>query len=275
MKNNDKLAKIAINKSLLKEYLNSSDERIVYLNNNTEFQIQIFNPYSYVIGVSFEFNDNANFNRQLLVIKPGERIWLDRYLDNESKLLFSTYEVNNTNEVKEAIKNNGKLVIKFYKERIIDWYNNYIYAVDNNYNNNYDSYYNNERNLFSTSVASYTATLGSSINSITSSTAPLTSATYSSTSTIDGGNVKIGTNSKLKSKSIETGRIEKGSHSNQNFNYVNKDFESLAFKTEIIQLLPMSQKHVTSNDLYRKYCYNCGRKLSSKYKFCPFCGAGQ
>ena len=41
----DKLAKIAINKSLLKEYSNSSDERIVYMNDGTEFQIQLFNPY--------------------------------------------------------------------------------------------------------------------------------------------------------------------------------------------------------------------------------------
>lgn len=85
MNNNDKLAKIAVNKSLLKEYSNSSNERIVYMQDGTEFQIQIFNPYSYVIGVSFKFNNNSE-SSQLLVLRPGERVWLDRYLNNESRL---------------------------------------------------------------------------------------------------------------------------------------------------------------------------------------------
>ena len=73
MNNIEKLAKLAINKSLLKEYSNSSNERIVYMNDGTEFQIQVFNPYSYVIGVSFEFN-NHNKTSQLLVLRPVERV---------------------------------------------------------------------------------------------------------------------------------------------------------------------------------------------------------
>ena len=117
MNNNDKLAKVAVHKSLLKEYLNSSNDRIVYMDNGTEFQIQIFNPYTYTIGVSLSFNNNVQGNSNLLVLRPGERVWLDRYLDNESHLLFSTYEVGNSQAVKEAIKDNGNLCIKFYKEQ--------------------------------------------------------------------------------------------------------------------------------------------------------------
>ena len=114
MNNNDKLAKIAVNKSLLKEYSNSSNERIVYMDNGTEFQIQIFNPYTYTIGVSFNFNNNLQGNSNLLVLRPGERVWLDRYLDNESRLLFSTYEVGASEEVKKAIKDNGlKIMVIF------------------------------------------------------------------------------------------------------------------------------------------------------------------
>ena len=156
MNNIEKLAKLAINKSLLKEYSNSSNERIVYMNDDTEFQIQVFNPYSYVIGVSFEFN-NHNKTSQLLVLRPGERVWLDRFLDDESKLLFSTYQVGVSKVVQEAIKDNGTLCIKFYKERenkprvsyikeyqpcgTIDVYYNNIgnsYCLDDNININCD-----------------------------------------------------------------------------------------------------------------------------------------
>ena len=40
---NDKLARIAMNKSLLKEFHNNENNRIVYLKDGDEFQIQIFN----------------------------------------------------------------------------------------------------------------------------------------------------------------------------------------------------------------------------------------
>ena len=76
-------------------------------------------------------------------------------------------------------------------------------------------------------------------------------------------------------KSIETGRIEEGSHSNQRFNNVYKDFELWPFKIEYIKILPFSQKQVNTNDISKRYCHNCGRKLNQKYKFCPFCGTKQ
>ena len=127
MNNNEKLAKLAINKSLLKEYSNSSNDRIVYMNDNTEFQIQIFNSY---------YDETS----RVLVLRPGERVWLDRYLDNDSKFLFSTYEVGKSKAVKEAIKNNGNLCIRFYKEKKI----NPIYFV----NNINDYYFCMELNLY-------------------------------------------------------------------------------------------------------------------------------
>ena len=73
-------------------------------------------------------------------------------------------------------------------------------------------------------------------------------------------------------KNIETGRIERGSHSNQSFDYVNIDFEYWSFKTETIHILPKSQKQYSSSDLEKKYCPECGRKIKDKFKFCPFCG---
>ena len=226
MNNIEKLAKLAINKSLLKEYSNSSNERIVYMNDGTEFQIQVFNPYSYVIGVSFEFN-NHNKTSQLLVLRPGERVWLDRFLDDESKLLFSTYQVGVSKVVQEAIKDNGTLCIKFYKERenkprvsyikeyqpcgTIDVYYNNIgnsYCLDDNININCASL----TNICSTIDCSLS--LNSSINQAPTDS---TCTSYSSSTLTKSSPLP-------KSKSIETGRIEKGSHSNQKFENVYKDF---------------------------------------------------
>ena len=70
----------------------------------------------------------------------------------------------------------------------------------------------------------------------------------------------------------ETGIIEDGSHSNQDFSTVNKEFAYYPFKTEEIQIYPLSQKPVYSEDMQKVYCTECGRKLQAKYKFCPFCG---
>lgn len=285
MNNTEKLAKLAINKSLLKEYSNSSNERIIYMNDGTEFQIQVFNPYSYVIGVSFEFN-NHNNTSQLLVLRPGERVWLDRFLDNESKLLFSTYQVGASKEVQEAIKDNGNLCIKFYKERENKPQVSYVKAyqpcdwdikpiggtIDVYYNNIGNSYcLDNNSNINCASSANFCSAVDCSLSldsSITQASAASTYTSYSSS-------LPKKSRSLPKSKSIETGRIEKGSHSNQRFENVYKDFEYWPFKTEYIKILPTSQKQINSNDLQKKYCHECGKKLNPKFKFCPSCGAKQ
>lgn len=279
----ENVAKVAVNKSLLKEYTKDG-ERIVYLDNGTEFQIQVFNPYPYVIGLSFEFNDNIDLSYQLLVVRPGERIWLDRYLNKEAKLLFSTYEVGNSKAIQEAIKNNGKLCIKLYKEKQYNYYNNLIYT----YPNNYATYYNNFNDnikLYNCScdtdksldldatyeVKNYCdANYSLNLNAVNSSVTCGSSATTFSTST-SATPISKSLN-KTRSKSVETGRIEEGSHSNQKFQNVYKDFESWPFRTEIIKLLPKSQKPIYKNDLTKLYCINCGRKINTKFKYCPYCG---
>ena len=304
MNNNEKLAKVAVHKSLLKEYSNSSNERIVYMDNGTEFQIQIFNPYSYTIGVSLSFNNNLK-GSNLLVLRPGERVWLDRYLDNESRFLFSTYEVGNSQAVKEAIKDNGNLCVKFYKEQEKHNWNNTIF-VNTNINaepwNHVDVYYKNQPksycdhsdrslNFCGDNISCYNASLDlcsaeingvASVNTVLSaSAATATSCTYdNSCTTYASTNTSADTYkpkslSKTRSKSIETGRIEEGSHSNQKFTNVYKDFEYWPFKTEYIKILPTSQKQINSNDLKKLYCHECGRKINQKYKFCPYCGAVQ
>ena len=284
MSYNDKLAKLAVHKSLLKEYKNSSNERIVYMDDGTEFQIQIFNPYTYTIGVSFGFNSNYQSNSNLLVLRPGERVWLDRYLDNESRLLFSTYEVGNSKAVKEAIKDNGSLCIKFYKERENKnyWYDNNISintAINSQPCRGIDVYYDCGSSSYNDAASTVKSSAYMATNSYFNSniTSTPTAATYISTVdyNIQSLNAQSTPTSAKASRSIETGRIEEGSHSNQKFNNVYKDFESWPFKTEYIKILPTSQKQININDLKKKYCHECGRKLNQKYKFCPYCGAQQ
>ena len=75
-----------------------------------------------------------------------------------------------------------------------------------------------------------------------------------------------------KSKSIETGRVEEGSYSRQDFNHVYYNFASYPFFTKEIQIMPMSRKQYSKDDLHKVYCTNCGKKLSDKFNFCPVCG---
>lgn len=260
----DNLAHVAIKKSLLKEYHSNQDDRIVYLNDGDEFQISIFNPYDYVIGVALSFNSNNVDKSKLLVIKPGERVWLDRYLSENRKLLFSTYEVDDSKEAKKAIAKNGLLNVYFYKEQ-----ENY-YDIVKIYNYNDHDWLDDSKitwtaNNLTSAYTNSVANFNSSISNTSVSNANYSS--YSSACTLPLDTCLTA------SSTIETGRIEKGNYSNQKFTNYQGDFNNWAFKTETIKLLPMSQKQVNVNDLEKIYCYNCGRKLKSKFKYCPYCGS--
>lgn len=295
---NDKLARIAMNKSLLKEFHNNENNRIVYLKDGDEFQIQIFNPYQYVIGVSFTFNSDSVDNSKMLVLKPGERVWLDRYLNENRKLKFWTYKVNNSEEVRKAIEKNGILNIYFYKEieknNYTVWYDNNTYIYNDNWKNPIDDLnggirytnncYANDNNISSvnsalSSIADTVTCSDINCSISTSNTAAYTSYSASISTIPSDINSCVNKNSSNRSlqtsKSIETGRIEKGGYSNQKFNNYYGDFEPYWFKNETIHILPESQKQVSSNDLTKKYCHNCGRKIKSDFKFCPNCGAKQ
>ena len=111
----DELAKIAISKNLIKEYKSSNSERTVYLNDGTEFQIYLKNPYQTHLGIKISVNNKSIGN--MLVLRPGQSFWLDRFLNDNKKFLFSTYNVENTAEMKYATNNNGKVKIEFYHEK--------------------------------------------------------------------------------------------------------------------------------------------------------------
>jgi rubrerythrin len=73
-------------------------------------------------------------------------------------------------------------------------------------------------------------------------------------------------------KEIETGRIEKGSNSNQSFTYDYTQFNSWNTWKSDWKILPNSQKPVVIEDI-KVFCTECGTKRKKdSHKFCPICG---
>ena len=266
----DELAKIAISKNLIKEYKNSNSERIVYLNDGTEFQIYLKNPYQTHLGIKIYVNNQA-IGGNMLVLRPGQSFWLDRFLNDNKKFLFSTYDVENTQEMRYATNNNGKVKIEFYHEKEETPYFS-AKIVEPSYD-----------------LSSVTATYNSdTINTCRSSRSfnnPINTCCYS-TVTIESS-ANAATNPKLTSMSydtsvsakntndsyLETGRVEKGGVSRQEFDYCDINFDYYAFKTENILILPLSRKQIHAEETRRRYCSQCGKKVNPKDKFCSNCGA--
>lgn len=107
-------AYVAINKSRVKMYNKDSKTPVFYLQKGQEFQLELFNPTTNSILAKIFLNGNA-ISQGGLVLRPGERVFLDRYIDVAKKFLFDTYEVGNTSEIKKAIEDNGDFKVEFYK----------------------------------------------------------------------------------------------------------------------------------------------------------------
>lgn len=276
--NYSNMSAIAVNKSLLKEY-QTSYGRTVYLDKDSEFQIKLFNPNTEIVAAEVFVNEKSLGEK--IIIRPGQLIWLERYLDEAKKFRFDTYEVDaSVEEVKQAIRNNGDIKVKFYKEKVPDNYNlienligftHYPYCgkVEINSTPNWNN------SDIKCSTIDLTGTLASSNIATMDSYSCNCSTMYNINRTIDTTMSSYSTATKSKreiQQQTETGRVEKGGYSNQRFTTINLDIESYPFATEEIKLLPKSQKPVYKEDLEKLYCPQCGRKVKTKFKYCPFCG---
>jgi hypothetical protein len=253
----------------------------VYLDNRTEFQIEFFNPTSQTVLANIFINGSSISNKGL-VLKPGQRVWLDRYLDDNRKFLFETYEVSgNSQEVKNAIANNGKIRIEFHPEKIKN--PPYIYSGGTTTIN--WPYYNptfttctsgNPINLTGNANAAYFS------GDISCSSSDISGSCYASNTSSLGNTLSFMNQDQERSRSfakskktidstVETGRVEKGSTSNQSFETVNTEFEWWTNAIIEYKLLPISTKNVEAGELNR-FCSNCGAKRKENYKFCPTCG---
>jgi hypothetical protein len=239
-------------KQRVKQYSQS-----VYLNNGDEFEIELFNPTKKTILAKIKINGEY-LSEAGLISKPGQRVFLERLIDVDKKLVYSTYEVDgNDKDVQHAIASNGNVEVEFYNEALPNWINtiwlnNTGTSTSTVILGNYPSTYTN------TASRPHWQDIGTTVN-------------YSSTPTMD---INLTSNSVFSNTSLETGRVESGEKSNQSLIHSNNfTFEWFTFHTVSWKILPNSQKPIEVNDL-KRYCHNCGSKIKkSTYKFCPNCGA--
>lgn len=231
-------ANVTTNKGRLKIY---SDNK-VYLNSGQEFEIELYNPKDISVLAKISLN-NQEIGGGGIMLRPGERVFLERFLDTDRKFKFDTYFVDGKNpDTKRAIKHNGKVKVEFYEEQINNSYNPII--INDNWNHKIDwDYYNQP--VFGT------------VNNI------FNSANVNKTNICSTNN--------LQSKKIETGRVEAGDKSDQKFEYVNKNFCYWPCATSEYQILPLSQKHAAVSDI-RVYCTGCGKRAKPADNFCSKCG---
>ncbi len=240
----------------------------VYLKNGDEFEIELYNPTQNKVLAKIEMNGNSIGNG--IVLRPGERVFLERYLDEAKKFLFETYSVDGDNkEIKDAIANNGDVTVKFYNEDILPTRTFYGSGTTLTINNP-------SWNVNHTTPFTYTThnTLGgNSIPTHGTFTTTSTNVFYNSSLTSGASNFNNSeTLLRSASKSMETGRVEKGANSDQSFTYDNSSFQSYPTTTNWWKIKPQSTKPLVKEDLV-VYCTECGSKRKKdNHKFCPHCG---
>lgn len=245
-------AHITKKKSRLKVYNGNT----VFLNDKDNFEFEIHNPKQNSVLVKIKLNGEY-ISTSGIVLRPGQRVFLERFLDSNNKFEFSTYEVNNTSENRSAIDLNGDVKIEFYDEQK---------PVRNNLYLGNSLVYGNGIVYGGVVNGPYygtTITTTGGIGTTSSST-----AYYSSDSTFTSS---VDMNTLSSKKSIETGRVEKGNSSKQNFSNSYEEFQYNTCHEVTFKIKPLSVKNKTTEDI-RQYCTECGTKTKTNFKFCPSCG---
>jgi hypothetical protein len=224
-------------------------EDTIYLKNGETFEIELFNPSTAKVLAEIKIN-GIKISSGGIILRPGERVYLERFIETNNKFLFETYEIDKSDEAINAIRDNGTVEVEFFGERH-DFYNNRSFTIGTY---TYGSP-NTTGELYSTKIGNSgipgqsTCFGGTTENFI-----------YSTTTSVAG------------SKSLETGRIEKGDSSNQDFKQSHGTFNYFPSKSCKYRILPESQKPIESNSI-RNYCTDCGTRMKKQtWKFCPNCG---
>jgi hypothetical protein len=248
----------------------------VYLRNGDEFEIELFNPTQNKVLAKISLNGKSLGSG--IVLRPAERVFLERYFDEARKFLFETYTVDgNDDQTKKAIALNGIVEVEFYDEyKNQPIYNN---TVTYNWNQNPSGYYGNG----GWGGSSFT-TSGANIKGIsTNLSSEVKSRGIGSAKGVDAGIFQCSCNfndtlfdsGSLSLDSVnemETGRVEKGGSSDQSFAYDSTQFQAYRSWTSSWKIMPESQKPIFQEDL-KVFCTKCGkRRRKSSDVFCSKCG---
>ena len=228
----------------------------VFLKDEDEFEIELFNPLTVSVLADIKLNGQS-ISKTGLVIKPGQRVYLDCFIDDRKKFKFSTYEIENSGEALDATQNNGVLEVFFYKEDVItldNWQRKFDRViVEKYYPYNPYPWYNPYKVYCGSGTITYggttvTTTGNSFTMDASSGVIGGTTNVYNSssnincsyTSQVDLPNLNVA--GSISTNSIETGRVEKGEKSKQKFTEVDMEFEKHYIASTIIQILPESRK---------------------------------
>lgn len=285
--------------------LKSYQGNFIYLNNGDEFQIRLFNPLREKIGVQIGFN--GDLSESMLVLNPGEDVTVDRFLDNKQKMLFETYSYDSNNAAaSNAVAENGIVSVNFFKElKTQQPYYSTTGDVTLTTTGGYVGHQSSGNYTLSGSTTTnvfHTNSLGFESPGINYKESDLSQS--SGNITLDGGFTDFDTsnnNSRCYSSTAfdnqfstmqnvagmgtvpspeplkkETGRIEKGENSDQDFKEVSIEFEIFPFHNVNYYLKPTSERTKTTTiteSKVRNYCSSCSYRVrNDKWVFCPKCG---
>jgi len=242
---------VTVKKNRLKLY----EHKYHYLKSKTNFEIELFNPTNESVLAKIWLNDKL-MSASGIIIKAGQRVYLERFLDTPEKFQFNVFEVDDVKETQAAREKNGLVKVSFFSKIMPN--------LLLNSGTTSTTIYPNTLTYTSTTSNPYNITAGSpSIQTIST-------AYYSNTvNTFAGPNVR----SAVITDSVETGRVGKGGKSKQEFKQEGGKYSDYSFSNWEFQLLPESAKPVETSEI-RNYCNECGIRIrKSSWKFCPNCGA--
>lgn len=228
-----------------------------HLKDGEEFELEIFNPLTEKIGCEISLNGKP-ISSSKLVLNPGQRVYLERGLDDNLKFKFSTYEVEDIPEAKRAIANNGLVSVRFFKEQSYYFGGSTIRWAQAPISPTAQPYYT----FPNTSGFDLNANIG--LRSDLSD--PPISTMFCCSGPIDALDLTL----EHGDATIETGRVEKGSVSSQHIGSTIANFYPFSFHTASFRILPVSQVEASQ---IRQYCPECRCRIrKSSWKWCPQCG---
>lgn len=230
-------AHITTNKNRIKVYPNNT----IYFNDGQSFEIELENPTPYTVKAKIWVNGRVIADNGI-VIRSHDKVYLERFIDDPNKFKFNTFEVDDVIDTYHQRNRNGLVQIEFYKESSTNITNTNLYtwspiSISTPYDNTFftTNHTDTTRGLINDSVTMYTQTVNK----------------------------------------VETGRIDKGSHSNQSFSSYYGTFDAHPLNAVTYHIKPVSTMEESPIDLndIRQYCPECGYRIrKSSWKFCPKCG---
>ena len=279
---------LAVNGNRIKTY-NHDGQACAYLKDGTEFQLEFDNDSDFYVRA--EITVNGQTQKSSLVLRPHQRYFLDRFMDEKKKFKFNTFLTGNDDieKLKEIIAKNGKILVKFYKEYLQP-------VISETYRDPFVLYGSgqSETSLYGAGRFGYT-TNGIKSRGLTKGLSSdrgenISNSSYYVNSMNISANASayedyLDASAQIKPDEMETGRIESGNKSKQEFSPITKTWESWPCVCFQYHILPESQmpktpkvkkvkkaKDVIMADDVRTYCPKCGRRVKEGWNFCPGCG---